>query len=180
MQNCPFLKIERSSTRERLLTNILVTVFWDWIISWRGKCCRDVNLRRSKISRLSIMHYTPGPPSTLPPNVKSPTSLPPSTPFRCKQTDIFSFYYDSKQRSKLNWATLQLPCRLEEYASLRNWHGWLREAQRNTVEPLDKNHLEDRGIKQFREKLSEKVQRKVPKGIVGGFEFTVLKVNLEE
>ena len=59
-------------------------------------------------------------------------------------------------------------------------HGWLRAAQRNTVEPLDKNHLEDGGIKQFREKLAEKVQRKVPKGIVGGFEITVLKVNLEE
>ena len=32
----------------------------------------------------------------------------------------------------------------------------------------------------FRERLSEKVQATIPKGIVGGFKFTVLQRNLKE
>ena len=35
-------------------------------------------------------------------------------------------------------------------------------------------------IQLFRERLSEKVQATVPKGIVGGFEFTVVQRNLRE
>ena len=35
-------------------------------------------------------------------------------------------------------------------------------------------------IQLFREKLSEKVHATMPKGIVGGFEFTVLQRNLQE
>ena len=35
-------------------------------------------------------------------------------------------------------------------------------------------------IQLFREKLSEKVHTTIPKGIVGGFEFTVLQRNLRE
>ena len=34
--------------------------------------------------------------------------------------------------------------------------------------------------REFRERLSEKVQAIIPKGIVGGFEFTVLRRNLKE
>ena len=36
------------------------------------------------------------------------------------------------------------------------------------------------GIQLFRERLSEKVDATIPKGIVGGFEFTVLQRNLKE
>ena len=36
------------------------------------------------------------------------------------------------------------------------------------------------GIQLFRERLSEKVHATIPKGIVGGFEFTVLQRNLKE
>ena len=36
------------------------------------------------------------------------------------------------------------------------------------------------GIQLFRERLSEKVHATIPKGIVGGFEFTVLQRNLQE
>ena len=39
---------------------------------------------------------------------------------------------------------------------------------------------EDRYIQLFRERLSEKVQATIPKGIVGGFEFSVLQRNLKE
>ena len=35
-------------------------------------------------------------------------------------------------------------------------------------------------IQLFREMLSEKVHATIPKGIVGGFEFTVLQRNLKE
>ena len=35
-------------------------------------------------------------------------------------------------------------------------------------------------IQLFREKLSEKVHATIPKGIVGGFKFTVLQRNLKE
>ena len=35
-------------------------------------------------------------------------------------------------------------------------------------------------IQLFRERLSEKVHVTIPKGIVGGFEFTVLQRNLKE
>ena len=35
-------------------------------------------------------------------------------------------------------------------------------------------------IQLFREKLSEKVNATMPKGIVGGFEFTCLQRNLQE
>ena len=35
-------------------------------------------------------------------------------------------------------------------------------------------------IQLFRERLSEKVHATIPKGIVGGFEFTVLQRNLNE
>ena len=35
-------------------------------------------------------------------------------------------------------------------------------------------------IQLFRERLSEKVHTTIPKGIVGGFEFTVLQRNLKE
>ena len=35
-------------------------------------------------------------------------------------------------------------------------------------------------IQLFRERLSEKVHATIPKGIVGGFEFTVLQRNLRE
>ena len=35
-------------------------------------------------------------------------------------------------------------------------------------------------IKLFRERLSEKVHATIPRGIVGGFEFTVLQRNLRE
>ena len=37
-----------------------------------------------------------------------------------------------------------------------------------------------RGIQLFRERLSEKVHATTPKGIVGGFGFTVLQRNLKE
>ena len=37
-----------------------------------------------------------------------------------------------------------------------------------------------RSIQLFRERLSEKVHATIPKGIVGGFEFTVLQRNLKE
>ena len=36
------------------------------------------------------------------------------------------------------------------------------------------------GIQLFRERLSEKVHATIPKGIVDGFEFTVLQRNLKE
>ena len=36
------------------------------------------------------------------------------------------------------------------------------------------------GIQLFQEKLSEKVHATIPKGIVGGFEFTVLQRNLKK
>ena len=36
------------------------------------------------------------------------------------------------------------------------------------------------GIQLFRERLSEKVHVTIPKGILGGFEFTVLQRNLKE
>ena len=36
------------------------------------------------------------------------------------------------------------------------------------------------GIQLFRERLSEKVHVAIPKGIVGGFEFTLLQRNLKE
>ena len=36
------------------------------------------------------------------------------------------------------------------------------------------------GIQPFRERLSEKVHASIPKGIVGGFKFTVLQRNLKE
>ena len=36
------------------------------------------------------------------------------------------------------------------------------------------------GIQLFRERLSEKAHATVPKGIVGGFEFSVLQRNLKE
>ena len=35
-------------------------------------------------------------------------------------------------------------------------------------------------IQLFRERLSEKVHTTIPKGIVGGFKFTALKINLKE
>ena len=35
-------------------------------------------------------------------------------------------------------------------------------------------------IQLFRERLSEKVHVTIPKGVVGGFEFTVLRKNLKE
>ena len=35
-------------------------------------------------------------------------------------------------------------------------------------------------IQLFRERLSEKVHATIPKGIVGGFEFTVFQRNLKE
>ena len=35
-------------------------------------------------------------------------------------------------------------------------------------------------VQLFRERLSEKVHATIPKGIVGGFEFTVLQRNLKE
>ena len=35
-------------------------------------------------------------------------------------------------------------------------------------------------IQLFRERLSEKVHATIPKGIVGGFKFTVLQRNLKE
>ena len=35
-------------------------------------------------------------------------------------------------------------------------------------------------IQLFRESLSEKVHATIPKGLVGGFEFTVLQRNLKE
>ena len=35
-------------------------------------------------------------------------------------------------------------------------------------------------IQLFRERLSEKVHATIPKGIVGGFEFTVLQTSLKE
>ena len=35
-------------------------------------------------------------------------------------------------------------------------------------------------IQLFRERLSEKVHATIPKGIVGGFKFTALKINLKE
>ena len=35
-------------------------------------------------------------------------------------------------------------------------------------------------IQLFRERMSEKVHVTIPKGIVGGFEFTVLQRNLKE
>ena len=38
----------------------------------------------------------------------------------------------------------------------------------------------ERVLQLFREKLSEKVHATMPKGIVGGFEFTVLQRNLQE
>ena len=37
-----------------------------------------------------------------------------------------------------------------------------------------------KSIQLFRERLSEKVRATIPKGIVGGFEFTVLQRNLKE
>ena len=36
-----------------------------------------------------------------------------------------------------------------------------------------------RGVQLFRERLSEKVHATIPKGIVGGFECTVLQRNLK-
>ena len=40
--------------------------------------------------------------------------------------------------------------------------------------------FEQEYIQLFRERLSEKVHAAIPKGIVGGFEFTVLQRNLKE
>ena len=35
-------------------------------------------------------------------------------------------------------------------------------------------------LQPFRERMSEKVRQRIPKGIVGGFEFTALQRNLQE
>ena len=35
-------------------------------------------------------------------------------------------------------------------------------------------------LQPFRERMSEKVHERIPKGIVGGFEFTALQRNLQE
>ena len=43
-----------------------------------------------------------------------------------------------------------------------------------------KGHKKNNDIQLFRESLSEKVHATVPKGIVGGFKFTVLQRNLKE
>ena len=42
------------------------------------------------------------------------------------------------------------------------------------------NVIRDLYIQLFRERLSEKVHATIPKGIVGGFEFTLLQRNLKE
>ena len=40
--------------------------------------------------------------------------------------------------------------------------------------------LSGSGIQRFQERLSDKVHATTPKGIVGGFEFTVFQRNLKE
>ena len=45
--------------------------------------------------------------------------------------------------------------------------------------PPDRANFCER-LQLFRERLSEKVHATIPKGIVGGFEFTVLQRNLKE
>ena len=45
--------------------------------------------------------------------------------------------------------------------------------------PCGRNWL-DTCIQLFREGLSEKVHATIPKGIVGGFEYTILQRNLKE
>ena len=47
---------------------------------------------------------------------------------------------------------------------------------RKTKSPFEQNIC----IQLFQESLSEKVHAKIPKGIVGGFEFNVLPRNLKE
>ena len=42
------------------------------------------------------------------------------------------------------------------------------------------NVRRDLYIQLFRERLSEKVHATIPKGIVGGFEYTILRRNLKE
>ena len=42
------------------------------------------------------------------------------------------------------------------------------------------NVIRDLYIQLFRERLSEKVHATIPKGIVGGFEYTILQRNLKE
>ena len=42
------------------------------------------------------------------------------------------------------------------------------------------NVIRDLYIQLFRERLSEKVHTTIPKGIVGGFEYTILQRNLKE
>ena len=42
------------------------------------------------------------------------------------------------------------------------------------------NVIRDFYIQLFRERLSEKVHATIPKGIVGGFEYTILQRNLKE
>ena len=40
--------------------------------------------------------------------------------------------------------------------------------------------MDGNGIQLFLERLSEKVHATIPKGVVGGFEFTVFQRNLED
>ena len=42
------------------------------------------------------------------------------------------------------------------------------------------NVIRDLYIQLFRERLSEKVHATIPKGIVGGFEYTIRRRNLKE
>ena len=61
-------------------------------------------------------------------------------------------------------------------ATVRNWSG-------KTLSPgalLAVLYFSSYHIQLFRERLSEKVHATIPKGIVGGFEFTVLQRNLKK
>ena len=127
-------------------------------------------------SRDSLLFTTPRPPSG-PPECQKPHHL---LSLPANELTFFSFYHDSNQRSKLIASEPRSSYPVDLRSTLHLEIGTGGRGQRKEIQlnlSIEKNHLEDGGIKQFREKLSQKVH---PKGIVGGFEFTVLKVNLEQ
>ena len=81
------------------------------------------------------------------------------------QKENFTVYFSGKRRSLLHLNTAQ-----RSFFPLQSF-------SRKTSRKIGSKSAR---IQLFREKLSEKVHAKMPKGIVGGFEFTVLQRNLQE
>ena len=81
------------------------------------------------------------------------------------QKENFTVYFSGKRRSLLHLNTAQ-----RSFFPLQSF-------SRKTSRKIGSKSAR---IQLSREKLSEKVHATMPKGIVGGFEFTVLQRNLQE